>query len=53
MLIAQGASIIEVQHRMRHKKASITLDVYSHLMRDSDESTRSKVGGVIAARGVA
>ncbi len=53
MLIAQGANVIEVQHRMRHKKASITLDVYAHLMHDSDDSTRSKVGEVIAARGVA
>ena len=53
MLIAQGANVIEVQHRMRHKKASITLDTYSHLMQDSAESTRGMVGEVIAARGVA
>lgn len=53
MLIEQGANVIEVQHRMRHKKASITLDTYSHLMQDSAESTRSMVGQVIASRGVA
>jgi integrase len=53
MLIAQGANVIEVQHRMRHKKASITLDTYAHLMEDNAESTRSMVGDVIAARVVA
>ena len=53
MLIAQGANVIEVQHRMRHKKASITLDTYSHLMEDRADSTRTMVGQVIAARGVA
>lgn len=53
MLIAQGANVIEVQHRMRHRKASITLDVYGHLMEDRAESTRSMVGQVIAARGAA
>lgn len=53
MLIAQGANVIEVQHRMRHKRASITLDTYAHLMEDSAESTRSMVGQVIASRGVA
>lgn len=53
MLIAQGANVIEVQHRMRHKKASITLDTYSHLMEDSADSTRSMVGEVVASRGVA
>lgn len=53
MLLAQGANVVEVQHRMRHKKASITLDTYAHLMEDNAESTRSMVGEVIASRGVA
>lgn len=53
MLIDQGANVIEVQHRMRHKKASITLDTYSHLMQDSAENTRSMVGDVIASQVVA
>lgn len=53
MLIASGANVVEVQHRMRHKKPSITLDTYSHLMQDSAENTRAMVGEVIAARGVA
>ena len=38
---------------MRHKRASITLDTYAHLMEDNAESTRSMVGDVIAARVVA
>lgn len=53
MLIAQGANLIEVQHRMRHKKPSIRLDTYSHLLQDSAENTRSMVGDVIAAQGIA
>jgi hypothetical protein len=36
--------------RMRHAFASTTLDIYSHLMPDADESTRTAVGNVIRAR---
>jgi len=50
MLFAQGANVIEVQHRMRHKKASITLDTYAHLMQDNADTTRAMVGQVIASR---
>lgn len=53
MLFAQGANVIEVQHRMRHKKASITLDTYAHLMQDNADTTRAMVGKLIAAWRVA
>jgi hypothetical protein len=35
---------------MRHASATTTLDVYGHLWPDADESTRTAVGAVIAAR---
>jgi integrase len=42
LLIASGADIKTVQARMRYASASTTLDTYSHLWPDADESTRSR-----------
>ena len=50
MLINSGADIKTVQARLRHASARTTLDTYSHLWPDADESTRSAVGAVIAER---
>jgi hypothetical protein len=50
LLIASGADIKTVQARMRHASARTTLDTYSHLWPDADESTRAAVGAVIAER---
>jgi integrase len=50
LLIASGADIKTVQARMRHATARTTLDTYGHLWPDADESTRTAVGAVIAAR---
>lgn len=50
LLIASGADVKTVQARMRHASAKTTLDTYSHLWPDADESTRSAIGSVIAAR---
>ena len=50
LLIASGADIKTVQARLRHASASMTLDVYGHLMPDADESTRAAIAHVIAAR---
>ena len=50
LLIASGADIKTVQARMRHASAATTLDIYGHLWPDADESTRSAIGAVIAAR---
>jgi len=50
LLIASGADIKTVQARMRHQSARTTLDTYSHLWPDADESTRTAVGAVITAR---
>jgi integrase len=50
LLIASGADIKTVQARMRHATARTTLDTYGHLWPDADESTRTAIGAVIAAR---
>lgn len=50
LLIASGADVKVVQARLRHASAKTTLDVYSHLWPDADESTRAAVGAVLAAR---
>lgn len=50
LLIAKGASPKTVQARLRHASARTTLDTYSHLWPDADESTRSVIADVISAR---
>ncbi|MFF1413376.1 tyrosine recombinase XerC [Streptomyces sp. NPDC058289] len=41
LLIASGADVKVVQHRLRHSSAKTTLDTYGHLWPDSDETTRT------------
>lgn len=50
LLIDSGCDVKTVQARMRHSSAKTTLDVYGHLWPDKDETTRTAIGGVIAAR---
>jgi integrase len=50
LLIASGADVKTVQARMRHASARTTLDTYSHLWPDADESTRAAVDVVIKNR---
>lgn len=50
LLIASGADVKVVQARLRHASASTTLNTYSHLWPDADESARAVVGAVLAAR---
>lgn len=50
LLISKGADIKTVQARLRHASAKTTLDTYAHLWPDADESTRTAIGEVIAAR---
>ena len=50
LLIASGADVKVVQTRMRHASGKVTIDVYSHLWPDSDDSTRAAVDKVLAAR---
>jgi integrase len=50
LLIASGADVKTVQARLRHASATTTLNTYSHLWPDRDESTRAAVDVVLAAR---
>jgi integrase len=50
LLIASGADVKTVQARLRHASAKTTLDTYGHIWPDRDESTRTAVKAVIAAR---
>jgi hypothetical protein len=50
LLISSGCDVKTVQARMRHQSARTTLDVYGHMWPDKDETTRTAIGGVIAAR---
>jgi integrase len=50
MLIASGLDVKVVQARLRHASAKTTLDTYSHLWPDTDESARAAVANVLAAR---
>lgn len=50
LLIASGSDVKVVQARLRHASATTTLNTYSHLWPDADESARAAVGAVLAAR---
>lgn len=50
LLIHHGHDVKVVQARMRHQSAKTTLDIYSHLWPDTDESARAAVADVFAAR---
>ena len=52
LLIRHGESVKVVQARLGHASAKETLDTYSHLWPDSDDSTRAAVDMVLAARAV-
>jgi integrase len=54
LLIRHGESVKVVQARLGHATAAETLDTYSHLWPDSDDTTRSAVDsalGMISSRG--
>jgi integrase len=50
LLIASGADVKVVQTRLRHASATTTLNTYTHLWPDADESTRAAVGAVLVSR---
>jgi len=50
LLIAAGSNVKVVQARLRHASAKTTLDTYSHLFPDTEESTRAAIGAAMAAR---
>jgi integrase len=48
-LDAAGCSVKEVQERLGHASASMTLDTYSYLWRSSEEHTRDVTDRALAA----
>ncbi|WP_369375637.1 tyrosine-type recombinase/integrase [Promicromonospora sp. Populi] len=50
LLISERADVKVVQARLRHASAKTTLDTYADLWPDTEESTRTATGKVIAAR---
>jgi integrase len=50
LLIASGGDVKIVQARLRHASAKTTLDTYSHLWPDTDDSTRAAIDAVFEAR---
>lgn len=50
LLIASGLDVKVVQTRLRHASAKTTLDTYSHLWPDRDESTKAAVAVVFTDR---
>jgi integrase len=50
LLIASGADVKIVQARLRHASAKTTLDTYTHLWPDTEESTRAAIGAAMTAR---
>ena len=49
LLIDQGETILTVQHQLRHRQASITLDTYSHMMPDAGAAALQRLAGSIGA----
>ncbi len=50
LLIRHGESVKVVQSRLGHASAAETLDTYSHLWPDSEDTTRAAVDAALGAR---
>ena len=46
LLIGNGADIKTVQHRLGHKKASTTLDMYAHALPENDRKAADMVARI-------
>ena len=46
-MIASGAPITEVQHRLGHANPAITLQVYSHFFKHTEGSTTDEMANLI------
>src|ERR1700730_6065262 len=46
-MIAAGAPVTEVQHRLGHANPAITLQVYSHFFKQTEGSTADEMANVI------
>ena len=46
-MIAAGAPITEIQHRLGHASPAITLKVYSHFLKDAETDTADRLAEVL------
>lgn len=51
MLIRAGVDILMISRRLGHSKASITLDIYGHLIAGADAAAVAAMEGVLKYRG--
>jgi len=47
MLLSSGVDVLTVSRRLGHRKPSITLDVYGHLIDGADEAAARALDGVL------
>ena len=47
LILAAGADVLTVSRRIGHRKASITLDVYGHLIEGSDVKAAKALEGLL------
>ena len=47
VLINAGVDVLTISRRIGHSKASMTLDVYGHLIRGGDEAAAKAIEGVL------
>jgi integrase len=47
VLISAGVDVLTISRRIGHSKASMTLDVYGHLIRGGDEAAAKAIEGVL------
>ena len=50
-LIASGVDVRTVAGRLGHSRASVTLDVYAHLLVENDEGAAELLGSIVTRRG--
>jgi integrase len=46
ILIAKGVDILTISRRLGHSKASVTLDIYSHLLPGADKAAADAMEGM-------
>jgi len=46
-LINAGVDILTIRRRRGHRKASITLDVYGHMIEDADAAAAKAIEGML------
>ena len=50
LLLANGSDIKTVSHRLGHSKASVTLDIYSHYMEETDQTASEILESLLCKR---